>query len=1469
MIVLKPSRLAHHIFPVMVLLLVLVSLSLLPSNAEAQGNPPPGSVTVAGTLQSVLGCPGDWQPECELTFLTYDADDDLWTATWDLPPGDYEYKAALNASWDENYGAHAEPGGDNIPLSLTEETSVTFFFDHKTGWITDSVNSVVANVPGDFQSEIGCPGDWQPDCLRTWLQDPDGDGVYTFSTVAIPAGDYEAKVALNQSWEPENYGLDGVEHGPNIPFSVPADGHEVVVTYDSVSHQITISVSAEPSEYYPPALETEPVAPPEAEAAAAAGQPGGPDTVTIAGTIQSVLGCPGDWQPECELTFLTYDPTDALWMATWDLPAGSYEYKAALNGSWEPENYGANATEHGPNIQLTLEEDSSVTFFYDHATHWVTDSVNSLVANVPGDFQSEIGCPDDWQPDCLRTWLQDPDGDGVYEYKTFLIPPGDYEAKVALNQSWEPENYGLDGVEHGPNIPFSVPAVGHEVTFTFDAASHMVTVTVSDEPVATAEEIAAQQVQPTVGDLGTARAHWVTADTLAWQAAFPEGSDVQLHYSPDASLVLGETLSGGEAIPLTYDPDGLSDEVLDRFPHLAGYSAYHLREDELARVPDILKGQVALSAVDAGGQLLDATSIQIPGVLDELYRYDGELGVIYEGETPSFKVWAPTAQEVTFHLFDDADPETSSTTYPMTFDPQTGVWSLTGEADWTYKYYLYEVVVFAPTTGRIEHNLVTDPYSVSLSMNSQRSQIVDLYHDAALAPSGWGEMLKPALDAPEDIVLYELHLRDFSANDATVPEALRGTYLAFTQQESDGMRHLRALAEAGLTHVHLLPVFDIASINENEAERVEPDAAQLASFPPDSDQQQAIISAIRDEDAFNWGYDPYHYNVPEGSYATDPNGTARIVEFRQMVMGLNEAGLRVVMDVVYNHTNASGQNDNSVLDKIVPGYYHRLSPAGRVETSTCCQNTATEHAMMRKLMVDSVRLWAEQYGINAFRFDLMGHHMKDDMLAVRAALDEIDPSIYVYGEGWDFGEVAANARGTNATQANMAGTGIGVFNDRLRDSARGGSPFGGQQEQGFITGLYVAPNEIDQGTDEEQLARLLLFADRVRVGLAGNLAGYEFTGASGETVTGADIDYNGSPAGYTVDPQENIVYVSKHDNETLFDAIQYKAPADVDLTGRVRMQNLGNSLVMLSQGVPFFQAGDDLLRSKSLDRNSYNSGDWFNAIDWSGGSTNWGRGLPPAADNESMWPVMAPLLANPDLAPGPEHIAAASAHFREMAQIRAGSPLFRLRTAEDVQARLRFLNTGPDQIPGVIVMDLSDTAGENLDPEYDRIVVVFNADDDELVIPAADLAGREMALHPVLAASADPVVIGASWDSAAGAFTVPGRTAAVFVQPEGTEPAATPTPEPTATATPAPTLAPTAEPTSTPAPTATAVPVAVATAEAQPTPEVEATAETIAAEPPAPANGRSEITAVALLVIVGAVGAAAGIIAWLRGRKEE
>jgi pullulanase-type alpha-1,6-glucosidase len=711
---------------------------------------------------------------------------------------------------------------------------------------------------------------------------------------------------------------------------------------------------------------------------------------------------------------------------------------------------------------------------------------------------------------------------------------------------------------------------------------------------------------------------------------------------------------------------------------------------------------------------------------------------------------------------------------PMEFDEATGVWNIMGEESWKGQYYLYKVKVFAPSTGKLETNLVTDPYSISLSMNSTRSQIVDL-NDAELKPPGWDALEKPALAAPEDIVIYELHIRDFSVSDQTVPEELRGTYKAFTVKDSNGMKHLTALAEAGLTHIHLLPAFDIASVNEDASTWQNVDEETLKSHPPDSDQQSIAVSAGTGTDGFNWGYDPLHYTTPDGSYATDPNGTPRILEFREMVQSLNESGLRVVMDVVYNHTNATGQSDNSVLDRIVPGYYHRLNADGNVEQSTCCQNTATEHAMMDQLMIDSVITWAKQYKVDGFRFDLMGHHMLDDMIAVRAALDALTlendgvdgKSIYIYGEGWDFGEVANNARGKNASQLNIAGTGIGVFNDRLRDAVRGGNPFDNVRLQGFATGLVLTNNANEPRNNEEQQIQLNNYTDHIRLGLAGNLASYEIVRADGNKVPGRLISYNGAPAGYTDDPQENIIYVSAHDNQTLFDAVQAKAPADATLADRVRMNNLALCFVLFSQGVPFFHAGDDILRSKSFDSNSYNSGDWYNKLDWTYESNNFGAGLP--IEGTGQWDIYKPLLADPNLAPVKSDITFASVVFREFLQIRKSSPLFRLQTADQVKKDVSFLNMGTEQIPGLIVMRLNDT--DNLDSNYKEIVVFFNARPDAVIFSNASLAGNYV-LHSIQQNSTDEVVKQASFDN--NSFNVPGRTTVVFVIEEEK-----PAPEPT------------------------------------------------------------------------------------------
>ncbi|MET0403340.1 MAG: pullulanase-type alpha-1,6-glucosidase, partial [Cystobacter sp.] len=1077
-----------------------------------------------------------------------------------------------------------------------------------------------------------------------------------------------------------------------------------------------------------------------------------PASVTLVGS-GSPLCAPGD--TACTASRLDENPSDFVWRKLLALTAEPYSFRAAVDEAGTVSTYGQKGVKDGAAYTLDLDQPATVKFYYDPESHWVTSN-RSLIATVAGSFQKALGCSDDWAPSCLLSWLKDVDGDGTYTFTTTKIPAGGYECKVAVNEGWEaPGPYGQGGQSPGENIGFSVPSSGMPVTFSFNSETKVLTIDVTGAPK---------------GDILRARAHWVAGELLAWDATggavLPAGATFTLHHDATGAMRLGsDGISGGDRLALTVETAGLPPQIAERFPHLRGLTVLRVANADLFRVKDLLKGQMALSLKDAEGKLLNATGVQLPLALDALYANDEALGVSWAEGVPTFKLWAPTARNVGLVLFDDSNPATTGTRVALTVDAATGVWTARGDASWRNKFYLYEVEVYVPSRREVVKTLVTDPYSVSLALNSKRSQVVDLA-DPALAPEGWATLQKPALDAPEDIVLYELHVRDFSIHDLTVPEPRRGTFLAFAEAESNGMKHLRGLAQKGLTHVHLLPVFDIATIEEDRAKQLSP-AGSLASLPPDSEEQQAAVVAVKDKDGFNWGYDPFHYTVPEGSYAVNPDGTSRVVEFRQMVKSLSDSGLRVVMDVVYNHVNASGLSDTSVLDKVVPGYYQRLNADGNVETSTCCQNTASEHVMFEKLMVDSLVTWAKFYKVDGFRFDLMGHHMKFNMLKVQERLraltvekDGVDGSrIYLYGEGWNFGEVENNKRGTNATQLNMPGTGIGTFSDRLRDAARGGSPFAGIKEQGFINGLWYDPNGATPGTPEDQRQRLLHHMDQIRVGLAGNLRDYTFVNKNGDTVKGSQVDYNGQPAGYTLDPQEVITYVSAHDNETLFDAIQFKAPASADMDVRVRMNNLGMSLVALGQGIPFFHAGDELLRSKSLDRDSYNSGDWFNTLDFTYTSNNWGVGLPPAEKNRDNWPVMKELLGNPALKATPEHIRRAHEHLGEMLRIRKSAALFRLRTAQAVQEHVHFLNTGASQVPGLIVMKLQDSGAAD---KVTDVVVFFNAHDEQQVFRIGEYANRSMQLHPVQQASTDAVVRGASFQTT-GDFTVPGRSTVVFV----------------------------------------------------------------------------------------------------------
>ncbi len=882
-------------------------------------------------------------------------------------------------------------------------------------------------------------------------------------------------------------------------------------------------------------------------------------------------------------------------------------------------------------------------------------------------------------------------------------------------------------------------------------------------------------------DLSRAQGRWLDRRFIAWPvASLPPGLDPAtldwtLHWSPtgDIDVWAPEPHDWGTAT-LRVHTDPLPAHLAACLPRPD--RAIVLRVPAGVDVAAALRGQVVVVVQKRSGRLVNAGALQLAGVLDDLYAaaVDARLGVTFAGGVPTLRVWAPTALDAGLLLWGPDDPlDADVAPRPLTREPD-GCWSITGDPSWVGRRYLYAVQVFATDHQRVVTNRVTDPYSVALTPNSVFSVIADL-DDPALVPALWADTPQPRLASPVDQTIYELHVRDFSEADAAVPAEVRGTYLAFAR-DCHGSRHLKALAEAGLNTVQLLPIFDFTSIEERQSRRPPVDNDRLRALPPDSEEQQRYLADAHLRRSYNWGYDPWHSLVPEGSYATDAgvDGAGRTAEVRTMIGALHALGLRVVLDQVFSHTMSAGQDMNSVLGRLVPGYYHRRDDEGHVYTSTCCPNVATEHRMAEKLMVDACVLWARAYKVDGFRFDLMGHHSRGNMLKVRAALDALTPEadgvdgrqVTMYGEGWSFGEVAGNSLFVQATQGQLGGTRIATFSDRLRDAVRGGSPFDPDPRgQGFGNGLATAPNASPvNGNQWEQRDRLLHFADLIQVGLAGSLRDARFCSQRyGQWLRGDQIDYNGSPAGYADHPDEVINYVDAHDNETLFDALTLKLPVDTSMPDRIRANTFCLALPTLGQSAVLWHAGTDFLRSKSLDRNSYDSGDWFNYLDFSLTDNGFGAGLPPAADNKDKWPYMRPLLALAELKPSPADMRHAHALACDLLRLRASSRLFRLGDAEAVKAKVSFPVSGSwTQVPGVILMLLDDTVGQPVELRWRRIVVVFNGTAWPVRQQAPALAAGTWALHPVQAAGSDPVVRSARAEG--GVFMVPGRTAAVFVE---------------------------------------------------------------------------------------------------------
>ena len=514
------------------------------------------------------------------------------------------------------------------------------------------------------------------------------------------------------------------------------------------------------------------------------------------------------------------------------------------------------------------------------------------------------------------------------------------------------------------------------------------------------------------------------------------------------------------------------------------------------------------------------------------YHYAGsDLGVTRTAKSTKYRVWAPTADAVKLQLYADGLDGEALRVVNMK-KAEKGTWVATVKGDWKNTFYTYRT-----TVAGVQQGEAVDPYALAVGVNGRRGMVVDL---AETNPKSWQKDTKPAFEHPTDAVIYELHVRDFSIHPDSGMKN-KGLFLAFTEKGTKTKRGVTTgishLVELGVTHVHLLPIQDFHTVDEEHPEK----------------------------NHYNWGYDPQNYNAPEGSFSSNPyDGRVRIREFKQLVMALHAAGIRVVMDVVYNHTYKAL---DSHFNQLVPGYYYRQDGKGGLSNGSGCGNeTASDRSMFRKYIVDSVAYWAREYHVDGFRFDLMGLHDIETMNQVRAAVDQIDPSILVYGEGWTGGEspLPEKKRAIKANAAKLKR--IAVFSDDIRDGAKG--PVWDKNQVGFVGGMK----------DREETIKFSVAAATKH-----SQVNYE------------KVWYSKKP--WAAEPHHTINYVSVHDNHTLWDKLCICAAKSSEVE-RIRMNMLSDAIVLTSQGIPLFHAGAEFLRTKGGEENSYNKPDSVNQLDW-------------------------------------------------------------------------------------------------------------------------------------------------------------------------------------------------------------------------------------------------------------------------------
>jgi len=517
---------------------------------------------------------------------------------------------------------------------------------------------------------------------------------------------------------------------------------------------------------------------------------------------------------------------------------------------------------------------------------------------------------------------------------------------------------------------------------------------------------------------------------------------------------------------------------------------------------------------------------------DKFPVYSGnDLGITYTPESSKFRIWAPTAENAKILLYDKGLGGTPVSEKVMKKDAD-GTWLAQIDGDLKGKFYTFRI-----KTGGTWLNETPGIYATAVGVNGMRAAVVNMNETN---PEGWENDSKPALKNYGEIVIYEIHVCDASISP-TSGITNKGKFLGLAepgtvsqQGQKTGLDHLE---ELGITHLHILPAFDFKSLDETRL----------------------------DENKYNWGYDPQNYNVPEGSFSTDPtNPESRIREFKQMVLALHQKGIRVIMDVVYNHTS---DTDNSNFSLEVPGYYYRHNADGTLSNASACGNeTASERPMMRKYMIESLKFWMEEYHVDGFRFDLMGIHDIATMNQISKEIHQIDPTIFLYGEGWTAGSSPLPENDQAVKRFTSRLDSIAAFSDDIRDGIKGS--WSDHTAKGFVSG---AP-----GMEES-----------IKFGIVAS--------TQHPQVDYSKVNYSKAP--WANEPFKTINYCSCHDNHTLWDKLNFTNPEDSE-ADHIKMDKLANTIVLTAQGVPFIHAAEDFLRTKQGVENSFNSPDSINQIDW-------------------------------------------------------------------------------------------------------------------------------------------------------------------------------------------------------------------------------------------------------------------------------